>query len=103
MDTYQEDQINELSVTKTDDGSLLVTVIPMLETLYACPGVLIKEENDAIMIEFVRCNINTTCHVDAEAAADSNNPGSYKITLPDKGKPIKINYSTGAVKIWPNA
>jgi hypothetical protein len=101
MDTYQEAQINELSIEKLADGSLQITVMPMLETLYTCPGVILGEANGAVMVEFVRCRINANCLVDVKTVADPANPGSYRIRLPDMDKPIKIDYRSGAIQAWP--
>ena len=101
MDTYQKDQINEVSIVEIAGGSLKLTVMPMLETLYTCPGIMLKEKNDAVMIEFIRCRINTSCPVDVKADADPNNPGNYNIILTNTEKPIKINYHSGAMQVWP--
>lgn len=101
MNTYQQDQIIEISIVKSANGSLVLTVMPILETLYTCPGITIKEKDDALMIEFVRCHINSNCHVDAKATVDQDNPGSLKITLSDMEKPIKIDYHSGFVQVWP--
>lgn len=103
MDTYQKDQINEISIAETADGSLKLTVMPILETLYACPGILLKEENDAVMVEFVRCRINANCRVDVKATTDPDSPGSYNIILSNAEKPIKINYHSGAIQVWPKS
>jgi hypothetical protein len=99
--TYQEAQISEFSIEKAADGSLQILVMPMLETLYTCPGVLLGEANGAVMVKFVRCRINANCPVDARAVVDSANPGRYRISLPDMDKPIKIDYRSGAVQVWP--
>ncbi len=103
MSIYQKDQINEVSIVKTVDGSLRLTVIPMLETLYTCPGIMLKEGNDAVIVEIVRCRINANCPVDVKASIDPANPGSYNIILSSINKPIKINYDSGAIQIWPES
>lgn len=103
MDTYQKDQINEISIVETVDGSLKLTVTPILETLYACPGILIKHEKDAVMVEFVRCRINDNCRVDVKANTDPDSPGSYNIILSNDEKPIKINYHSDAIQVWPKS
>jgi len=101
METYHADQINELSVQQTADGTLVLTVVPMLETLYSCPGALVRETDEAVLVGLVRCRIETQCPVDVAAQPDTDNPGSYKITLPDTGKPIKLDDPSGPVKLWP--
>lgn len=101
MDTYQQNQIDGLSVRKSTDGSLVMTVTPMLETLYAFSGAVVKEKSDAVLIELVRCRINTKCPVDVDATPDPANPGSYNMVLPKSDKPIKIDYRSGVVQVWP--
>lgn len=101
MNVYQKDQINQFSVIKAADGSLRLNVIPMLETLYHCPGIVLEEKNGSIFVQFVRCRINADCPVDIKADLDPTNPGSYNIVIADTNKPIKINYDSGAEQIWP--
>ncbi len=101
MNTYQKDQINDISIAETADGSLKLTIMPILETLYACPGILLKEENDAVMVEFVRCHINSNCRVDVKATTNPDSPGSYNIILSNTEKPIKIKYLSGVIQVWP--
>ncbi len=101
MNTYQKNQINDISIAETADGSLKLTIIPIMETLYACPGILLKEENDAVMVEFVRCHINSDCRVDVKATAHPDSPGSYNIILSNTEKPINIKYPSGVIQVWP--
>ncbi|WP_133512240.1 hypothetical protein [Candidatus Thiosymbion oneisti] len=101
MKTYQENQIQELYIKETADGTLILTVMPMLETLYSCPGAILKEEDDAMLVELVRCRINTKCPVDVVATPDPANPGNYNIALPNTDRAVKIDYHSGAIQIWP--
>ena len=101
MDTYQQNQIDELSVKKSTDGRLVMTVTPMLETLYACSGAVINEQSDAVLIKLVRCRINTKCPVDIDATPDPAKPGSYNMVLPQSEKPVKVDYRSSVVQVWP--
>ncbi len=101
MNTYQKDQINDISIAETADGSLKLTIMPKSETLYTCPGILLKEENDAVMVEFVRCHINSNCRVDVKATANPDRPGSYNIILSNTEKSVKIKYRSGAIQVRP--
>jgi hypothetical protein len=102
MNTYQKNQIDELSVMKLTDSTLLLTIRPIMETLYSCPGVIIEENSNEIIVSIIRCRINKKCTVDISSTHDPMNPGSYNIILPSTDKPIKINYLTGGViQVWP--
>jgi hypothetical protein len=101
MNVYQENQINELSIVKASSESLHVTVTPILESVYACPGITLDENDNEIKISFIRCHIDKSCQVDLKADLDPGNPGSYIINLPDKGKPIVVVYSSSQKQIWP--
>jgi len=101
MKTYQEDQIQAVYIKEMADGRSILTVMPMLETLYFCPGVIIREEDDAMLVGLVRCRINTKCPVDIVATPDSASPGNYNIALPSTDKPVKIDYHSGATQVWP--
>jgi len=39
--TYQEDQIKAFNIEEMTDGILVLTVMPMLETLYFCAGAIV--------------------------------------------------------------
>lgn len=62
MTLYDMDQIEIVSVARSDQGTT-VTYTPLLESAYYNPGVDVDSEDDAWVLEFVRCGINETCTV----------------------------------------
>ncbi len=101
MDVYQESQIEQFTVERADGEILILTITPILETAYFCSGVKAVESDDQIKVSVVRCRLNAECSVDAVAMPDPLNAGSYKVTLPDKGKLIKLIFGAEASLMRP--
>lgn len=101
MDIYQKDEINGYSIQEMDDGTLMLTVSPVAETLFWCPGAVVEEKEDAMLVGLVRCHINLECPVDVTAALHPTRPLVYNIALPRTDKPIKLDYRSGAIQVWP--
>jgi len=84
---------------------LLLRVVPGREPSFWYPGALLEEKDDAILVGLVRCPIDVECPVDVVATWHPTHsivtPVTYNLTLPNTDKPIKLDYPSGAVRIWP--
>ncbi|MCB2263396.1 MAG: hypothetical protein LGR52_10765, partial [Candidatus Thiosymbion ectosymbiont of Robbea hypermnestra] len=79
MDIYQEDEIDGYSIEEMGDGTLVLTVSPMAETLFWCPGAILEEKEDMMLIGLVRCHIDSECPVDVAATLHPTRHLVYKI------------------------
>ena len=99
MELYTSNQITLIGIKAINAENVEIKYVPMLETLYFCPGAKITENEDAILINFMRCPIKETCKVTHVARLDAI--GNYAIVIKHKGKPLFINFEMGKQKIYP--
>jgi len=101
MHIYSENAIEWYFIREMADDTFLLTVIPAGESIFWCPGAILEEKDDALLVGLVRCYMKVECPVDVAATLHPARGFVYNIALPSTDKPIKLNYPSGAVQIWP--
>jgi len=101
MHIYSENAIEWYFIREMADDTFLLTVIPAEESIFWCPGAILEEKDDALLVGLVRCYMKVECPVDVAATLHPARGFVYNIALPSTDKPIKLNYPSGAVQIWP--
>ncbi|MBR9827793.1 MAG: hypothetical protein GYB41_03985 [Oceanospirillales bacterium] len=86
---YDLSQLNNFSYTKKDK-SIHIKYQPTLESLYFSPGINIHIENEKIILEVLRCNVNKECKPDLKSEYDDQGYANVVITQ---------NYDTGKIFI----
>ncbi|MFY0648656.1 hypothetical protein [Sulfitobacter geojensis] len=92
MNTYTSENVDSFELAEANDGKLVFSVMPLMETAYYLAGAKLSQTDDAVEVRLVRCGLNETCEVDvlATVAQGSNEP--YKIEMPMTDKSIVVVY-----------
>jgi hypothetical protein len=101
MSFYQKDQVFDIETNMDSNNSILIKFSPLMETLYSCPGAILKREGNGIYLNLVRCGIKSKCDVDITATLNSDEPGSYIISVPETDKLIYFVFGEELQQIWP--
>lgn len=101
LDFYQPNQINHVSVKPMVYDQLIISVAPMLETVYGLAGAKVVEKDNMIILSMVRCHIKQSCDVDISAEVDVDNPGYYNMVIPINNRVVQIAYGDELRQIWP--
>ena len=74
--TYDQYSLSDITIDtiSTHNNTLEITYRTKLETLYYSPGIIVKHDNNDLILTFVRCSINDACKVDIKSTIkDGNN------------------------------
>jgi len=95
---YNSDKITIVSVEQ-NANKVKVSYRTIMETLYFCPGVLVKETAKNISVVFVRCGIKDECPVTLKAQQGED--GIDIVEIENKVLPIFLVYEGGKEKLFP--
>lgn len=98
LDTYSADTITEITADTQDDGSLVLSVMPLMETAHFLAGAKVTETDDTTELQLVRCGLSATCDVDVEATVTPGSSDPYEIKLPSAKKAVVVIYDDGSRK-----
>lgn len=96
MKQYEQANIEILSVQHLSSGSTEILYRPILDSLYYCPGVSIRQDSGRQKISFVRCGIKEKCYVDV--IAEKVGQGKLKVIVPSVPESIDMVFRDGEVR-----
>lgn len=97
MKQYEQANIEILFVQHLSSGSTEILFRPILDSLYYCPGVSIRQDSSRQKISFVRCGIKEKCDVDA--VAEKMDQGKLKVVVPSVPESIDMVFRDGEVRL----
>ncbi len=97
---YHQNELQNLTITRTATGQLRLTCQPRLETLYHYVGARLSQDNQALVVQLIRCPIETICPVDREPVQDDDIPGKSHTILP-KANSLYLDDSQNRQLLWP--
>ncbi len=93
MKQYEKSDIEILSVQRLPSGSTEILYRPILDSLYYCPGVRLRQDAGRQKISFVRCGIKEKCEVDVRA--ERVDRGAFKLLIPFVPENIDMVFGDG--------
>lgn len=70
---------------------------PILDSLYHCPGITIREKAERKKIIFVRCSIDNKCPTDIPS--ENIGAGQFKVAVPFTASKIDVIFEDGETKL----
>lgn len=93
MNQYEKANVEIILAQQLSSGNTEVMYRPMLDSVYYCPGVRIRQDDGREKVSFVRCGIKDKCLVDV--VAEKKDQGIWRIVIPSSLEKIDLVFSDG--------